>query len=148
MSQAAHDNNVSQSQMDAIISAYLKGQNTYLSQYAFDPEAEMAKINVDSTKAGYVVEGVRAYMSRLELNDGQQGALTQVMASGDGVALMSKIMSLAGVKAIPVGSHVSVTPDTTALKEEWDSLRKNPALRDNDSAAQARFEEIGSKLNG
>jgi len=148
VSEAALENNVSQVQMDAIVGAYLKGQNTYFSQYEFNPEVEMAKIDADPVKAGYMVEGVRTYLSQLDLSDSQASMLNSVMSSGDGVLVMSKIMKLAGVKAIPVGAQVSTTPDTSVLRERWDVLRKDPASRDNNPAFQAEFEQIGSQLFG
>ena len=148
VAEAALASGVSKSQFDGIMGAYLEGQNQYLSQFAFDKEAESRKIDADPVRAGYVIEGVRTYVSQLALEENESQALDSLMSTGQGVTVMRKLMTLAGRNAIPMGSAASHTPNDTALREEWNQLRKDPASRDRDSALQVRFEKIGHQING
>ena len=145
LSTAALDAGVSKAQFEQVFTAYLEGQNQFLSQYVFDKDAEMAKIDTDPVRAGYMVEGVRSYVSQLDLSESESQALDSLMTRGEGVTVMSKLMTLAGRNSIPMGAAATHTPDQAALDAEWNDLRKRPQDRDSDPELQKRFDFLGNR---
>jgi hypothetical protein len=146
--EVAHEHEIPQKTVNALLESYMTATDKVYSEYTFDADKVMAEIDPDPVRAGHLVSGVNAYIGQLGLDEPQLGAVESLMQSAAGVHTIAKFMKAAGHLPIAMGASHAPTTDTTAMKTRWDEIRNNPQLMDSSPAVRAEFEGIGRKLFG
>jgi hypothetical protein len=144
----AHEREIPKADIDAILGTYFTSLDKEYSNYTFDADKVMSEIDSDPTKAGHIVSGVNSYINQLDLDDSEMGVAEVAMQSAAGVKMLAKFMRAAGHMPITIGSQITSSPDTSAMRDRWNEIRNNPQMLDNNPSVRDEFKKLGEKLFG
>lgn len=142
----AHELEVPKGTVDKLLGDYFTGLDKQYADIAFDEDNVLAEIDPDPKRATNLVAGVNAYVNQLPLDEAELGVVNVMMQSAAGVHTLAKIMEKAGHRPIAMGVATSVSASNDDVRKEWNKMREDPSVLDNNPAAQARFKELGKKL--